>query len=337
MSTNELSFLLQSFFIVRLTQEKKVSRYTLASYSKTFEFLFRYAKKRLNKPPEKITLKDINARFVSEFLDYLEDERNISHRTRNCRLAAIRSFFQYLNPKIPEMSQHIAEILAIPNKRTYQKQIDFLDEEEVKALLNAPDQHQKIGRRDYVMLTIAIESGLRLSELIHLEWGNIQFGEITTIDCLGKGRKFRSTPVSSQVEKCLKEWANENRCLPHDVVFPNARGKMMSPDAVQYLVKKYARKAGGLCSSLRAKKVSPHVLRHTAAMRLLASGAELADIALWLGHESIKTAYIYLSADVQTKEKILKKLHPPEMKLFRYKPNKQLMNFLKNQQKMKEK
>jgi integrase/recombinase XerD len=332
MKTYKISPLLQSFFTIRLSQEKAVSYHTLRSYSTTFELLLRYAKNQLKKGPEKITLEDISAQFVSKFLNHLEEERNISPRTRNCRLAAIRSFFQYLSPKLPELSGHIAEVLSIPNKRTHQKPIDFLNEEEVNALLNAPDQKTWIGRRDRTILLMAIETGFRLSELIQLKWENVHFEKTTTVECLGKGRKYRSTPITNQLKNCLKEWAKENRGLSSNDVFPTIHGNQIGPDCVECLVKKYAKIVEQRCPSLKRKRVSPHVLRHTAAMRLLATGADPAAIALWLGHETIKTTYMYLSADMPMKEGILKKLVPPKTKLSHYKPTNQLMKFLKNQQ-----
>jgi len=230
------------------------------------------------------------------------------------------------------MGGHIAEVLAIPNKRTHQKPIDFLNEEEVTALLNAPDQKKWIGKRDHAILLIVVETGFRLSELTQLKWENVHFETTTFIECQGKGRKHRSTPITSQSKRCLKEWKKETGCLPSDVVFPTIHGKQISPDCFEYLVKKYAKKAEEKCPSLKNKKVTPHVLRHTAAMRLLASGAEQATIALWLGHESIKTTYMYLNADISMKEEILKKLPVLKIKLSRYKPSGQLMKFLKNQQ-----
>lgn len=331
MKVQKLSPLLQSFFTTRLIMEREFSHHTLRSYSKTFELLLRYAKKQLKKTPDEITLQDINAQFVSQFLNHLEEKRIINPRTRNCRLAAIRSFFQYLSSKIPEMSGHIAEVLAIPNKRTHQKQIGFLNEKEVNALLNTPEQTKWLGRRDHAILLTAIESGLRLSELIQLKWEDMHF-DTAIIKCLGKGRKDRSTPMTSQLKKCLKEWAKENRSLPYDVVFPNIHGKDIGPGCVEYMIKKYVKVAEQKCPSLKGKRVSPHVLRHTTAMRLLASGAEQAVIALWLGHESIKTTYMYLSADMSIKEEILKKLAPQKTKLSRYKPTDQVMKFLKKQQ-----
>lgn len=332
MRTHKLSFLLQAYFSTRLTRERKVSHHTLRSYSKTFELLLQFARKQLKKAPEKIMLEDISAQFVSQFLNHLEEERNISPRTRNCRLAAIRSFFQYLSPKIPEMSGNIGEVLAIPNKRTHQKPIDFLNDSEVNALLSAPNQREWIGRRDYLILLITIETGFRVSELVQLKWQDIHFGTTTFIDCLGKGRKHRSTPITTKTKKKLEEWAEENHCLPYDAVFQTIYGKRIGPACVEYLVKKYGKIAEKKCPSLRGKKITPHVLRHTAAMRLLASGARQAAIALWLGHESIKTTYMYLNADLSMKEEILKKIQPTKTKTKRYKPNNKIIKFLREQQ-----
>lgn len=330
MKPTKLSALLEAFFSIRLIKQKRVSPHTIASYSETFQLLFEYARKRLKKPLARLTIQDINAQFLSQFLDHLEEKRKISPLTRNLRLTALRSFFKFLAPQLPEMSNLINQVLAIPNKRSIRKLIDFLTDNEVDALLNAPDQKKWIGKRDHALLLIAIQTGARLSELIELKWKDVHLGQGSYIECQGKGRKERCIPLSPQSNRCLQIWAKEVNYLPSEVVFPTIHGKKMSPDTFQYLVKKYIQAGAKNCPSLIAKKVTPHVLRHTTAMQLIQNGVDLSSIALWLGHESIKTTFIYLNANLEMKEKILKKLPNLNTKTIRYKPTDRIMRFLRN-------
>ena len=330
MKSTYLFALLEAFFSVCLIKQKRVSPHTIASFSETFQLLFEYAKKRLKKTPEQLTLQDINAHFLSQFLEDLEKKRKISPLTRNLRLTALRSFFQFLSTKLPDMSNLIAQVLAIPNKRSVRKQIDFLTNTEINALLNAPDQKNWLGKRDHALLLIAIQTGARLSELTELKWRDVHLGLGSYIECKGKGRKERCIPLTSQSNRCLQAWAKEVNDLPSDIVFPTIHGKKMSSDTFQYLVKKYTKVAAKNCTSLKGKKVTPHVLRHTTAMQLVQNGVDLSSIALLLGHESITTTYIYLNANLEMKEKILKKLPSLNTKTLRYKPTDRIMHFLKN-------
>lgn len=325
-----LSTFLEAFFTVRLIKQKRVSPHTIASYSETFQLLFKYARDQLKKPPSQLTLQDLNAQFLSQFLDDLETKRKITARSRNLRLAAIRSFFQFLAYQLPEMHHLINQVLAIPNKRVVKKLIDFLTKDEVDALLNAPDQKKWVGKRDHALLLIAIETGLRLSELLGLKWKDVHLDQGAYIECQGKGRKERCIPLSGLSNRCLHTWGKEVTHLQCDIVFPTIYGKKMSPDAFQYLIKKYSQIAARYCPSLIDKKITPHMLRHTTAMRLVQSDVDLSSIALFLGHESIKTTYIYLSANMEMKEKILKKLPILNTKTLRYKPTDPTMKFLKN-------
>ena len=325
----KLSDHLEYFFNDRLIKQKNVSLHTIRSYSKTFQMLFEYASRQLKKAPSQLTLQDLNAHFVSHFLNDLEKRRKICPRTRNIRLAAIKSFFRFLERRLPEMSDLISQVLDIPNKRSAKKLIDFLTNDEVDAVLNAPDQKDWVGKRDHAILLIAIQTGARLSELRELKWKKVHFEERSYIEYLGKGRKERRIPLSVQSSNCLQTWAREVEHFSSDVVFPTIRGKKMSPDAFLYLVKKYAQIAATKCPSLVGKKVTPHILRHTAAMRMVQSKIDLASIAMWLGHESIKTTYVYLNANMEMKEKILKKLPPLNTKTARYKPSDPAMKFLK--------
>jgi len=245
-------------------------------------------------------------------------------------LAAIRSFFQYVSFQQPNLSAHIQRVLAIPNKRQDRSLIDFLTRPEIEAILAAPDQTTWSGRRDHVLLRLAIQTGLRLSEIISLRYADVHLGQAAHIRCHGKGRKQRCTPLTKLTAAALEAWLHERGGSAEDVIFPNARGGSLSPDGVQYLLAHHVAIAQRSCLSLKDKRVSPHVLRHTAAMELLQAGVDRSVIALWLGHESPETTQIYLDANLTLKEKALAKVAPLHGKLKRYHPDDALLNFLRD-------
>ena len=327
---NPFPTLLQSFFTDRLMKQRNVSTHTIASYRDTFRLLLEFAHRKLKKPPSKLALDDLNAPFIGAFLDYIQRDRKNGARTRNLRLTAIRSFFKYAAFQEPTRSAHIQRVLAIPTKRQDRPLIDFLTHPEIQALLTAPDKTTWIGRRDHALLVLAIQTGLRLAELIGLRRRDIVLTTGAHVRCYGKGRKERCTPLTKQTISVMKTWLQERGGSDADVVFPNARGTQLSPDGVQYLLSKHAVKAKGKCPSLKKKRVSPHVLRHTAAMELLQAGADHSVIALWLGHESADTTNIYLQADLALKEKILAKTKPLDVKSGRFRPGDKLLQFLEN-------
>ncbi|MDP2646069.1 MAG: site-specific integrase [Desulfobacterales bacterium] len=322
------SSLLQSFFTDRLMNQRQASAHTIASYRDTFRLLLKFAQKRLEKPPSKLVLDDLNAPFIGAFLDHIQGRRHNSVRTRNLRLTAIHSFFQYVAFQEPNRSALIQRVLAIPTKRQDRALIDFLTYPEIQALLAAPDNTTRTGRRDHALLIIAIQTGLRLSELICLRRCDIILSSGAHVRCYGKGRKERCTPLTKQTVAVMKAWLKERAGSENEVIFPNARGAQLSPDGVQYLLAKHVAKARETCPSLKKKRVSPHVLRHTAAMELLQAGVDHSVIALWLGHESPETTYIYLQANLALKEKALAKTKPPNVKAGRYRPSDNLLQFL---------
>ena len=323
-----LSALLQSFFTDRLISQRQASPHTIASYRDTFRLLLRFAQRQLKKLPSQLTLDDLNAPFIGAFLDHGERNRNNGARTRNLRLTAIHSFFQYVAFQEPSHSAHIQRVLAIPTKRQDRALIDFLTHPEIQALLSAPDKTSWTGRRDQALLMLAIQTGLRLSELIHLRRRDITLSSGAHVRCYGKGRKERCTPLTKQTIAVMKAWLQERAGSENDVVFPNARGTQFSSDGVQYLLAKHVVTAQRTCPSLKKKRVSPHVLRHTAAMELLQSGVDRSVIALWLGHESPETTHIYLEANLALKEKALAKIKPLNVKAGRYQPSDHLLRFL---------
>ncbi len=257
-----LSTLLQSFFTDLLMKQRQVSPHTIASYRDTFRLLLVFAHKQLEKPPSKLLFDDLNAPFIGAFLDHIQNDRHNSTRTRNLRLTAIRSFFHYVAFQEPGCSSQIQRVLAIPSKRQDRSLIDFLTHPEIQALLTAPDKTTWAGRRDQALLMLAIQTGLRLSELIGIRRCDIVLTSGAHVRCHGKGRKERCTPLTKQTVAVMKNWLKEWSGADDDVVFPNARGTQLSPDGVQYILAKHVAAARKTCPSLKDKRVSPHVLRH---------------------------------------------------------------------------
>jgi site-specific recombinase XerD len=322
--------LLQTFFTDRLVQQRRASPHTIASYRDTFRLLLRFAHERLGTEPSTLRLADLDARFIGAFLDHVEGQRGNSARTRNVRLAAVHAFFRYVSICEPAHIDHCRQILALPTKRHERRPIAFLRREEIDALLAAPDAATWIGRRDRMLLWLAIQTGLRVSELIHLRCADVILGSGAHLQCEGKGRKQRCTPLRRETAAALTAWLRERNGQPTDPVFPSIRGGTLSRDAVERLVTHHATTAQGRCASLARKHVTPHVLRHTTAMELLGHGVDRAVIALWLGHESVETTQMYLHADMRLKEQALARMTPVAIAPGRYRPGDQLLAFLES-------
>lgn len=329
MKESGFSRLVEKFFIQRLMRQRQVSPHTISSYRDTFRLLLQFARKRLHTAPSRLSLEQIDAPFIAAFLDDLETTRKVTTRTRNLRLAAIRSFFHYAAYEEPTRAAQIQRVLAIPGKRCSKALVQFLNSSETEALLAAPDQRTWHGRRDYTLLMVAIQTGLRLSELTGLRREDLHLGTAAHVRCVGKGRKERATPLTKQVVVALKTWLAELD-KKSERLFPNATGHRLSADAVQRLLAKYQQKAALTCPSLKQKHLTPHVLRHTAAMRLLQAGIDRSVIALWLGHESVETTQIYLDADLALKEQALAKTVQAGGTCQPFKPEDPLLAFLKN-------
>lgn len=321
--------LLEAFFTQRLMHQRQASAHTIASYRDTFRMLLQFAQKRLHKAPSALALEDIDAPLVAAFLDDLEAVRGVTARTRNLRLTAIHSFFRYASYEAPTHAAQIARVLAVPAKKFDRALVAFLSRAEVDALLAAPDKRAWSGRRDHALVLLAVQTGLRLSELIGLRRDDVHLGTGAHVRVVGKGRKERCTPLSKATRTVLAAWLREPTRAPSQPVFPNARGGSLSSHGVHYLLAKHVAVAGAQCSSLARKRVSPHVLRHTTAMDLLQEGVEQSVIALWLGHESIETTQIYLDANLELKEKMLAMTTPPDGKPGRFRPDDKLLAFLK--------
>lgn len=321
--------LLESFFTQRLMKQRLASPHTIQSYRDTFHLLLQFTQQRLGKQPSHLEVAEIDAPLISAFLDDMEKNRHICARSRNTRLAAIRSFFRYAAFETPAQSAQIQRVLAIPSKRHTRSLVNFLTRAEVTALLAAPDQHTWSGRRDHAFLHVAAQTGLRSSEMTALQLQDVVLGTGAHVRVIGKGRKERCTPLAKPTTHVLKGWMKEPRRADTETLFPNARGGRLSADGVQYILDKHMEAARQACTSLKEKRVTPHVLRHSCAMELLLSGVDRTMIALWLGHESIETTQIYLQANLAQKEEILSKTTMPNDKPRRYRPDDQLMSFLK--------
>jgi integrase/recombinase XerD len=330
MISADLSSLLQSFFTDRLLRQLQASPRTIEGYRDCFRLLLHFAKERLGRMPSKLRVEDLDAPFIGLFLDHLESTRKNSARTRNARLGAIHSFFRYVALEEPAHALHCQRVLAMPNKRHEKRPIEFLNREEIDALLAVPSPSTWMGRRDRTLLLVAVQTGLRVSELIGLNCQDVVLGTGAHVRCLGKGRKQRCTPLRPETTKMLDSWLRERHGLPDNPVFPTIRGGRLSRDAIERLITKYTHLAAQACPSLKGKRVSPHVCRHSAAMDLLQHGVDRSVIALWLGHESVETTQMYLHADMRLKEKALSRTEPLGVKPRRYRPDDKLLAFLES-------
>jgi site-specific recombinase XerD len=322
--------LLQSFFTDRLLRQRQASPHTIAGYRDCFRLLLQFANKRLRKMPSQIRVEDIDAPFIGLFLDHLESTRKNSARTRNVRLGAIHSFFRYVALEEPAHALHCQRILAVPNKRHVRRPIEFLNREEIDALLAVPNCSTWVGRRDRTLLLVAVQTGLRVSELIGLNCQDVVLGTGAHVRCLGKGRKQRCTPLRRETTKMVAAWLRERHGQPEGPVFPSIRGGRLSRDAIESLLTKYTPLAARSCPSLKRKRVSPHVCRHTSAMDLLHHGVDRSVIALWLGHESVETTQMYLHADMRLKERALSRTGSLGVKPTRFRPKDNLLAFLES-------
>ena len=323
-----LAPLLEGFFTQRLMQQRRASPHTISSYRDTFRQFLKFIQKRVRKAPSRLLFEEIDAPLIVAFLDHLEKHRGVSIRSRNLRLTAIHSFFRYAAFETPAHSAQIQRVLAIPSKRFTRALVSFLTRPEVDALRAAPDRHSWFGRRDHAFLLVAVQTGLRLSEMTGLKREDVILGTGAHIRVIGKGRKERCIPLAKPTTAVLKAWLREPQRGSGQVLFPNARGERLSVHGVQYMMRKHSTTASQICPSLKRKRVTVHLLRHTAAMDLLQAGVDRAVIALWLGHEKVETLQIYIEATLAMKEKALAKTKPPSGKPGRYRPGDQLLSFL---------
>ncbi len=325
---NLFSQSMQDFFCQRLMTQRNASGQTIASYRDTFRLLLHYAQARLEKPPSELTFEDMNAELVLGFLDNIESERHNAIRSRNARLAAIRSFMQYAVLCAPSEINTIQRVLAIPAKRFEMPMMDFLSREEMEAVIRSCCGTTWCSKRDHIMISTLYNTGARVSEITALRVSDITFAHASYITVHGKGRKQRSIPLWKNTTNAIKEWIAHNHLSNDAPVFPNKQGKQLSRFGVIHRLKIAVRKALASCPSLQKRRISPHTLRHTTAMHLLQSGVDITVIALWLGHESPATTHRYIEADLAMKESALEKLQSISAGNIRYKPEDSLMDFL---------
>ena len=318
---------LQAFFTDRLALQRQASGHTIAAYRDAVKMLIVFAARQAGKAPSRLDIADLDAPMIGAFLNHLENDRGNSVRTRNARLAAIHSLFQYAALRHPEHAADIQRVLAIPPKRYDKALITYLTEEEITALLAAPDLTAWTGRRDQALLLLACQTGLRATELTSLTTGDVHLGTGAHVSCLGKGRKQRITPLTPATVTVLRAWLAERGGLTADPLFITRHGTPLSRDALERRIAKYTAIAAKSCPALLEKKVSPHVLRHS-AMRLLNAGVNTSVIALWMGHENTATTQVYIHADLALKERAIARTAPQDTAPGRYQPPDDVLAFL---------
>jgi site-specific recombinase XerD len=321
---------LQAFFTDRLAQQRQASPATIAAYRDTLRLLLGFVHEQTTKTPSQLDWDDLDAAMISAFLSHLESQRRNSIRTRNVRLTAIRSLFAYAALRHPEHALLIQRVLAIPPKRFDKRIVTFLTPLEIDALVAAPDQSRWEGRRDRILLLLAIQTGLRVSELTGLKCGDVTLGTGGSVLCEGKGRKQRAVPLTDPVQTLLRIWLVERAGRPGDPLFPTRTGRRLSRDAVALRVSTHAATAARRCPSLHGKQIHPHVLRHSCAMSLLQAGVDTSVIALWLGHAGVRSTDAYIHADISIKEKALALTTPTSARPGRYHPPDKVLAFLEN-------
>jgi site-specific recombinase XerD len=325
--------LLQAFFTDRLITQRHASANTITAYRDTFKLLLSYVQAGTGKTPAALDISDLDAARIGEFLTHLEQVRGNAARTRNARLAAIHSLFSYAALRHPEHADTIARVLAIPSARVQRNLVTWLNDAEVTALLDACDQTTRTGRRDHAMFVLAIQTGLRVSELTGLTIGDLHTGAGPHVHCLGKGRKERATPLLPDTVAVMKTWITERAATTTtatDPLFATTTGRRLSRDAIEARLRHTTARASTSCPSLAGKDITAHTLRHTAAMRLLHAGVDTTVIALWLGHENVATTSIYIHADMTIKQNAIAKTAPPGTAASQahYQPDDALLAFL---------
>ena len=330
MTDNRFPALLQGFFLDRLMNQRNASPDTISAYRDTFRLLLRYLRETQQCSPAAVTLEMLSVDTILDFLNYLEAVRHNSIRTRNHRLAAIHSFMEYVAFQAPEYLGLVQRVMRIPFKKTDTKTVHYLVTAEVEALLAACEANHWLGRRDRLMVALLYNTGVRVSELVSLQYSAVILKStgVSTIRVWGKGRKERILPVWKTTHGYLDDWMHEQGGTGEDYLFRNRRGERLTRSGVTSRLGSIATKAAELCPSLQTKRVTSHVLRHTTAMHLLESGVDISTIAIWLGHESIETTHKYMVADLRLKEQALAKTKTPEVSGFRYQPSTDILHFL---------
>jgi integrase/recombinase XerD len=322
--------LVREFFLNRLIGQRNASPQTVAAYRDCFRLLFEFAREHRNKPTDRLILEDLDAPFVLAFLDHLEKVRNNSIRSRNARLAALRSFLRYACLNDPQSLAPIQRTLAIPMKRHSRPQVGFLLRDEVQAIISAPDPSTWAGHRDQALFATLYNTGARVSEAINIKVADAVLDGSPAIRLRGKGRKERTVPIWPATAVQLRRWLKRIDRAPDKPLFPGSTGGVLTRSAVTDRLRRAVQTASRQCASLKRKRISPHTFRHTTAMHLLQSGIDITVVALWLGHESPATTHIYVEADLKMKEAALNAVRPPATKPIRYQPPDRLLSFLQD-------
>jgi integrase/recombinase XerD len=309
-----LQELLVRFFHEHLGQQRQVSRHTLLAYRDTFRLLLGFLKRTYHVCPATLELSGLNPERVLAFLAHLEQHRANSVRSRNARLAAIRSFAHYAEDTLgPDLPESIRRLLAIPIKRHTQPILGFLTRAQVQAVLAAAGESWT-GRRDYLLFLLLYNTGARISEILALRVRDVLASGGRSLDLQGKGRKQRSVPLWRNTQTRLRRWIKENQGQPESPLLPNRFGQPLTRSRAAWQLRQILRRAAAKMPSLGQRRISLHTFRHTTAMHLLQGGVAPEIIALWLGHESPNTTHLYVEADLKMKRQALGVLVPPKGK-----------------------
>lgn len=312
-----------------LPTQRGASEHTCDTYAYSFQLLFNFVSERLKVSPSALNLEQIDAPMVTAFLQHLETDRGNTVSTRNVRLAAIKSFFHFLEYRLPASLEQFRQVLAVPFKKTESKLVPFLDSEQTQAVLDAPDPATRDGIRDRALLYLTVTAGLRASELTGLRLDDLTLQPTPSILVRGKGRKERVLPLLKQTAVALKAWLSVRGDVPVPELFVNARWQSLSRWGVAYILKKHCRTASQQCPSLLKKRVSPHVLRHTCAMLTLQATHDIRKVSLWLGHSSIQATEIYTRVDPTDMLDAIDAVVPPKLRKGRFRPPDRLIALLK--------
>lgn len=319
---------IEAFLREYLARQRDASQHTCDSYATSFQLLFEFAAKKFNVSPSALTLEQLDATLIGAFLEYLEQERRNSPDTRNVRLAAIKSFFRFLEYRHPAALDQIRRVLAIPFKKTNQRLVPYLTEHETQALLDAPNPATREGIRDRAMLHVTVCAGLRVSELTGLQLDDVTVPSMS-IRVHGKGRRERAMPLWKVAATALRAWLAIRGTTTASEVFVNARGEPMTRWGFAYVLKRHVETAARACPSLAEKQVSPHVLRHTCAMIVLQATQDIRKVSLWLGHANLATTDIYTRADPSEKLEAINAIVPPHLRKGKFRPPDKLITLLK--------
>ncbi len=319
---------IHAFFTEYLAKQKRASPHTVTSCRDTLRLLLTFVQETTGRVPSAVRVSDLTLPLILQFLDHLEQQRGNSVRSRNIRLSVIRALFRTIALRDPSCLAHATQILAIPIKREEKKLVGFLTRPEVEAIVAAPDRSGWRGRRNHALLLTLYNTGARVSELTALTPQHLRFGATSFVQFFGKGRKERTVPLWPHTAQVLQTWLPHAGGTERSPVFPSVRGTILSRDGVNHLLQQAVQQAVTVCDSLRGRRVTPHLVRHSTAMHLLQAGVDIAVIALWLGHESIETTHVYLESDLLTKERALQKLMPIEVPQGRFTATDPLLRFL---------